>query len=97
MRAFRAFDQFGLRSFGAEPQLLKVPHNAFYTHAGRGAAPYGPGRRASSDAGFDPSFSRLEVDSADNPGYDKQVAVDGCGLAMSSIPSVRNHPYHPSQ
>ncbi len=35
VRAFRAFDQFELRSFGAKPWLLKILHNVFYTSAGR--------------------------------------------------------------
>jgi RNA polymerase sigma-70 factor (ECF subfamily) len=35
VRAFQAFDQFELRSFGAKPWLLRILHNVFYTRAGR--------------------------------------------------------------
>lgn len=34
-RAFRAFDGFELREYGAKPWLLRILHNVFYTEAGR--------------------------------------------------------------
>lgn len=35
LRAYRSFDQFELREYGAKPWLLKILHNAFYTRRGR--------------------------------------------------------------
>lgn len=35
VRAFRAFDRFELREHGVRPWLLKILHNAFYTHRGK--------------------------------------------------------------
>jgi RNA polymerase sigma-70 factor (ECF subfamily) len=37
LRAYRAFDRFELREFGAKPWLLRILHNTFYTHRGREA------------------------------------------------------------
>lgn len=34
-RAFRAFDRFELREYGARPWLLRILHNVFYTAKGR--------------------------------------------------------------
>ncbi len=34
-RAFRAFDEFELREYGAKPWLLRILHNVFYTHAAK--------------------------------------------------------------
>ncbi len=36
MRAYRAFDGFELREYGAKPWLLKILHNVFYTRCGQG-------------------------------------------------------------
>lgn len=35
LRAYKAFDRFDLRSYGAKPWLLKILHNVFYTHQGK--------------------------------------------------------------
>ncbi len=35
VRAFRAFERFELRAYGARPWLLKILHNVFYTTKGR--------------------------------------------------------------
>jgi len=35
LRAFRAFDQFELREFGAKPWLLKILHHVFFTRRSR--------------------------------------------------------------
>ncbi len=35
VRAFRAFERFELREYGARPWLLKILHNVFYTTKGR--------------------------------------------------------------
>jgi RNA polymerase sigma-70 factor (ECF subfamily) len=35
LRAYRAFDTFQLRQYGAKPWLLKILHNTFYTRLGR--------------------------------------------------------------
>lgn len=37
LRAYRAFDTFELRQYGAKPWLLKILHNTFYTRMGRSA------------------------------------------------------------
>lgn len=37
LRAYRAFDSFELRQYGAKPWLLKILHNVFYTRLGREA------------------------------------------------------------
>jgi RNA polymerase sigma-70 factor (ECF subfamily) len=37
LRAYRAFDTFELRQYGAKPWLLKILHNTFYTRMGRNA------------------------------------------------------------
>jgi RNA polymerase sigma-70 factor (ECF subfamily) len=37
LRAYRSFEKFELRSYGAKPWLLKILHNVFYTRAGRQA------------------------------------------------------------
>lgn len=35
LKAFRAFDTFQLRQYGAKPWLLKILHNTFYSRVGR--------------------------------------------------------------
>ncbi len=35
IRAYRAFDRFELREYGAKPWLLRILHNVFYTAKGR--------------------------------------------------------------
>ncbi len=35
VRAFRAFPRFEMREYGVRPWLLKILHNAFYTHRSR--------------------------------------------------------------
>ncbi len=35
IRAFKAFDRFEFREHGVRPWLLKILHNAFYTHLGK--------------------------------------------------------------
>lgn len=35
LRAFRGFDGFELRDYGAKPWLLRILHNAFYTRLGK--------------------------------------------------------------
>jgi RNA polymerase sigma-70 factor (ECF subfamily) len=35
LRAFRGFDNFELREYGAKPWLLKILHNTFYTRLGK--------------------------------------------------------------
>lgn len=35
LKAYRAFDQFELRSYGAKPWLLKILHNTYRTHVGK--------------------------------------------------------------
>ncbi len=37
LRAYRAFETFQLRQYGAKPWLLKILHNTFYTRIGREA------------------------------------------------------------
>lgn len=37
LRAYRAFDRFELRDYGAKPWLLRILHNVFYTRRGREA------------------------------------------------------------
>src|SRR5262245_18998535 len=37
LRAYRAFEAFQLRQYGAKPWLLKILHNTFYTRIGREA------------------------------------------------------------
>jgi RNA polymerase sigma-70 factor (ECF subfamily) len=37
LRAYRAFDRFELREYGAKPWLLRILHNTFYTRRGREA------------------------------------------------------------
>ena len=37
LKAFRAFDQFELRNYGAKPWLLKILHNSFCTRIGKQA------------------------------------------------------------
>lgn len=37
LRAYRAFETFQLRQYGAKPWLLKILHNTFYTRIGRQA------------------------------------------------------------
>lgn len=37
LRAYRSFDRFELREYGAKPWLLKILHNVFFTSRGRAA------------------------------------------------------------
>jgi RNA polymerase sigma-70 factor (ECF subfamily) len=37
LRAYRGFDKFELREYGAKPWLLRILHNVFYTRRGREA------------------------------------------------------------
>ncbi len=36
-RAYRSFDKFELREYGAKPWLLRILHNVFFTRRGRQA------------------------------------------------------------
>ncbi|MBI4580343.1 MAG: sigma-70 family RNA polymerase sigma factor [Planctomycetes bacterium] len=56
LRAYRAFDGFDLREYGARPWLLKILHNVFYTRAGHEA------RQPTllDDAGFDNLAGELD-------------------------------------
>jgi RNA polymerase sigma-70 factor (ECF subfamily) len=56
LRAFRSFDQFELREYGAKPWLLKILHNVYFTRRGQaGRAP-----TLLEDLSFDDIAAELE-------------------------------------
>ena len=63
VRAFRAFDGFELREYGARPWLMRILHNAFYTFKGKQRR----GPTLLDDVDFDhfeDELSDLEVESS---------------------------------
>lgn len=67
LKAFRAFDQFELRSYGAKPWLLKILHNTFRTRLGKMARE----PALMDEAGFDDFVKEL-----DHPPASELSAVD---------------------
>src|SRR5690606_39251659 len=68
-RAYRAFETFQLRQYGARPWLLKILHNTFYTRLGKAAREPASGEdidldnfAASPDAGSADEMAAAELD-----------------------------------
>lgn len=66
LRAYRSFDQFELREYGAKPWLLKILHNTFYTR--RGKARKQP--TLLDDVDFDHFSAELESAATDETGLE---------------------------
>ncbi len=60
LRAYRGFDRFELRKYGAKPWLLKILHNTFYTGLGKRARQ----PTLMEDVDFDDFAAELEQPSA---------------------------------